>query len=106
MPYILREAQEKGEKGYKVCKKDEPKRCFSKHPLPLERAQKQRTAIILSELGRSRRGGDGMKKTEEKVMVGKRSHCVYVDGKGVKYVRKDGAFEELLLEKCGSQSTL
>jgi hypothetical protein len=50
MPYILKEVGE----GYKVCKKDNPKRCFSKDPIPKERAVKQRTAIILSEMGRSR----------------------------------------------------
>jgi len=53
MPYEIVEASEKGKKGYKVCKKDNPSKCFSNHPLSKEVAQKQRTAIILSELGRS-----------------------------------------------------
>lgn len=53
MPYIIRPATEKGEKGFKVCKQDDRKRCFSKHPLPIETAKKQRTAIILSEMGRA-----------------------------------------------------
>jgi hypothetical protein len=52
MPYIIKEAQKEGKKGFKVCKKDEPKKCFSKNPLPKETAQKQRTAIILSEMRR------------------------------------------------------
>jgi len=58
MPYILKKTKEKGKVGYKVCKRDEPERCFSKHPLTEKKARKQRTAIILSELGRSiKRGG-------------------------------------------------
>ena len=50
MPYIIKKTKEKGKVGYKVCKRDEPERCFSKHPLSEKKAQKQRTAIILSEL--------------------------------------------------------
>lgn len=62
MPYIIKKAKE----GYKVCKKDEPKRCFSKQNLTEETAKKQRTAIILSELGLSRkRGGAGNTLPEE-----------------------------------------
>lgn len=56
MPYIIKEVTEekdkKKTKGYKVCKKDNPEKCFSKTPLPKERAEKQRTAIIISELSR------------------------------------------------------
>ena len=65
MPYIIKKTKEKGEIGYKVCKRDEPERCFSKHPMSEEKAKKQRTAIILSELGRSRPHG-GMEKQEKK----------------------------------------
>lgn len=43
MPYIIKAVGD----GYKVCKKDKPKRCFSKAPLPKERAEKQRKAIII-----------------------------------------------------------
>jgi hypothetical protein len=57
MPYIIKPVTENHEKGFKVCKKTNPDKCFSNHPLPKERALKQRTAIILSELGR--RGGNG-----------------------------------------------
>ncbi len=57
MPYILKEAQKEGKKGFKVCKKDEPKKCFSKNPLPKETAQRQRTAIILSEMRRTPAAG-------------------------------------------------
>lgn len=60
MPYVIKKSSEKGKKGYKVCKLDEPSRCFSKHPLSEEIAKKQRTAIIMSEMGTSapRRGGN------------------------------------------------
>jgi hypothetical protein len=63
MPYIIKETTEKGQKGYKVCKRDKPSRCFSKHPLTEEKAKKQRTAIIMSEMGlsRSRTGGSDVK---------------------------------------------
>lgn len=57
MPYIIKKTKEKGTTGYKVCKLDNPKRCFSKHPLTEIQAQKQRTAIVLSELRRSRKVG-------------------------------------------------
>jgi hypothetical protein len=42
MPYFLRKVSN----GYKVC---DSNRCFSKNPLPLQQAQKQRVAIALSE---------------------------------------------------------
>lgn len=42
MPFFLRKVSG----GYKTCDKN---RCFSKNPLPLERARKQRIAIALSE---------------------------------------------------------
>lgn len=45
MPYVIVPVGN----GYKVCKKNEPTKCFSKKPLPQERAVKQRIAIILSE---------------------------------------------------------
>jgi hypothetical protein len=35
--------------GYKVCKKDETSRCFSKKGLPYDRALAQMRAIIISE---------------------------------------------------------
>ena len=50
MPYIIKKVKT----GFKVCKKDEPKVCFSKRGLPLKRAKKQRVAIILSEAGRKK----------------------------------------------------
>ena len=46
MPYIIKTVNN----GYKVCKKDEPNKCFSNKPLPKETAIKQEKAIILSEL--------------------------------------------------------
>jgi hypothetical protein len=45
MPYIIKKIDDK---GYKVCKKDEPKVCFSKKPIPKIRAIKQRKAIGMS----------------------------------------------------------
>lgn len=51
MPYIIKKVKT----GFKVCKKDEPKVCFSKRGLPLKRAKKQRVAIILSEAGRKKK---------------------------------------------------
>jgi hypothetical protein len=39
-------------RGYKVCKEDEPDRCFSKKSLPKKTAVKQRIAIIISETQR------------------------------------------------------
>lgn len=46
MPYIIKPVNN----GYKVCKRDEPNKCFSNKPLTKERAIKQEKAIILSEL--------------------------------------------------------
>lgn len=40
--------------GYRVCQADKPSECFSNKPLTKTRAQAQRTAIILSELGLSK----------------------------------------------------
>ena len=60
MPYIIKKVKEDGKTGYKVCKKNEPSRCFSEHALTEEKAKKQRTAIILSEMGLSRRKGGGL----------------------------------------------
>lgn len=51
MPYIVKNVAD----GYKVCKKDEPAKCFSKKPLPKERAVKQRIAIIISQQQRRKK---------------------------------------------------
>jgi hypothetical protein len=45
MPYIIKTSKD----GFKVCKKSKTDECFSKEPIPLERAKKQRVAIIISE---------------------------------------------------------
>lgn len=45
MPYIIKSSKQ----GFKVCKKSNTDECFSKDPLPLERAKKQRVAIIINE---------------------------------------------------------
>ena len=44
MPYIIKPVK----KGFKVCKADEPTKCFSNKPLT-KKAKKQEVAIILSE---------------------------------------------------------
>lgn len=49
MPYELVKQRNN---TFKVCKKSNLSECYSKKGLPLERAKKQRTAIILSELKR------------------------------------------------------
>jgi hypothetical protein len=41
-------------RGYKVCKSDEPDRCFSNKPIPKKTAEKQRVAIIISEKSRQK----------------------------------------------------
>jgi len=46
MPYILRKIKD----GYKVCKKNEPKKCFSNNPLTKEKATRQMKAIYANEL--------------------------------------------------------
>ena len=45
MPYIIKPVK----KGFKVCKADEPTKCFSNKPLTKKKAKKQEVAIILSE---------------------------------------------------------
>jgi hypothetical protein len=47
MPYELLNYRN----GWRVCKTQEPDVCFSKKPLSLERAKKQKTAIEISERG-------------------------------------------------------
>ena len=43
--------------GYKVCKKNNPKKCFSNKPLTLEKAKKQLKAIGISEAIKKQSGG-------------------------------------------------
>lgn len=40
--------------GYKVCKKDDKTKCFSKKPLSKTTAEKQKIAIIISEKQRKK----------------------------------------------------
>lgn len=56
MPYVILPKTEEGKKGYKVCKADNPDKCFSKKPLTKETAIKQRAAIAISEVQRSKKG--------------------------------------------------
>jgi hypothetical protein len=53
MPYIIKK---EGEKGFKVCKRDQPNVCFSKKPIPKKRAIKQLKAIGMS--GRMKGGSE------------------------------------------------
>ena len=46
MPYTIKPVN----KGFKVCKKTNPKICFSKSPITKTKAIKQMKAIILSTL--------------------------------------------------------
>jgi len=66
MPYIIQEVKQEGKKGYKVCKKANPEKCFSKKPLPLETAKRQRTAIIISEMSRKPSTSTSNKKPQKK----------------------------------------
>ncbi len=45
MPYEIRKFKD----GFRVCKKYEPSKCFSKKPLKIETAKKQKKAIEMSE---------------------------------------------------------
>ena len=58
MPYIIKRVP----RGYKVCKQSNTDMCFSRRPLPLSRAQKQRTAISLSEMSRTRKSNTSIRK--------------------------------------------
>lgn len=51
MPYSI----VKYKTGFRVCKKDKKSECFSNKPLTKKTATAQRTAIILSELGLSKK---------------------------------------------------
>lgn len=51
MPYEVVKSKMKGVEGYRV-RKEGTREYFSKHPLTLEQAKKQRTAIILNEIQR------------------------------------------------------
>mgnify|MGYP003657185867 CR=1 FL=1 len=50
MPYQIK----KYKSGFRVCKTNPSSECFSNKPLTKKMAKKQRTAIILSELGLSK----------------------------------------------------
>jgi hypothetical protein len=70
MPYEIKKVRTP-KNSYKVCKKIEDKRCFSKKGLPYKRALAQMRAIIISELNNkkySKKGSTkkGSKKTSKK----------------------------------------
>lgn len=98
MPYILK----KEKSGFKVCKRDEPSRCFSKEPLTEEQAKKQRTAIILSEL-RHQGGMDKVKKTIEEDLTLELAEEFFRNPKinpitGANILRFNGVFNRILLK--------
>ena len=45
MPYVIKKVKD----GFKVCKKNEPNKCFSNKGIPKKRAEKQMKAIQISE---------------------------------------------------------
>jgi hypothetical protein len=66
MPYEIKKVRTP-KNSYKVCKKLEDKRCFSKKGLPYKRALAQMRAIIISELGYKKPSKKGSaKKTSKK----------------------------------------
>jgi hypothetical protein len=63
MPYEIKKVSD----GFKVCKKIEDKTCFSKRGLPYKNALGQMRAIIISEMGMSRKTSKkSSKKTSKK----------------------------------------
>ena len=60
MPYEIKKVSD----GFKVCKKIEDKKCFSKRGLPYKNALGQMRAIIISEIGISKKTS---KKTSKKI---------------------------------------
>lgn len=45
MPFFIKKTKD----GFKVCKRDEPKKCFSNKSLTLSKAKKQMKAIGMNE---------------------------------------------------------
>jgi len=61
MPYEIKKVRSP-KNSYKVCKKLEDKRCFSKKGLPYKRALAQMRAIIISELNNKKYSKKGSTK--------------------------------------------
>jgi hypothetical protein len=80
MPYEIKKVSD----GYKVCKKIEEKECYSKRGLPYKNALGQMRAIILSEMGMSRKTS---KKTSKK-KLSKKGSTKKGSRKGAKPVHK------------------
>ena len=87
MPFYIR----KFKTGYKVCKKNEPNKCFSNKPIQLKNAQKQLKAIGMNE----HLQGDG--KSDLKKLLDKNDIGIteYLD-KAKKQAKKEGYEPELL----------
>lgn len=67
MPYIIKKFKD----GYKVCKRDDKKVCFSNNPIPLERAKKQLKAIGMNEHKGGKINKDKIKISKELKMISK-----------------------------------
>jgi len=89
MPFVI---LKQSDGGYKVCKRDNPKICFSIKGIPLENAKKQMSAIGISE----KKGGampsnpDLYEKVKEKVMKKNPKHSAYRSMQIVKEYKKEG----------------
>ena len=67
MPYELKKVTD----GWKVCKQDDMKTCFSKRGLPYDNALRQMRAIIISERNRgipAKTSRKGSRKVSRKVV--------------------------------------
>lgn len=93
MPFIIIKSPDG---GYKVCKRDNPKICFSTHGIPLLNAKKQVSAIGISE-GKKGAGANTMpsnpdlyEKVKEEVMKKNPKHSAYRSMQIVKEYKKEG----------------
>jgi hypothetical protein len=94
MPYELNKVKT----GFKVCKKNNPKKCFSKKGLSKTKAEKQMKAIIISE---NKKGGAKPKnlelynKIKDEIYKKQPKHSLYRSARIVKeYKKQGGEFEE------------
>jgi hypothetical protein len=91
MPYIIKKVND----GYKVCKKEDPKKCFSKKPLTKERAIKQRQAIGISEGGAIPTNKKLYEKIKSEVYEDQPKHSLYRSARIAKeYKKAGGEYEE------------
>jgi hypothetical protein len=65
--------------GFRVCKEDNKKECFSNKPLTKKQAEKQKTAIILSELRKKGKLEGG----KNNIKFGQRRSCKALSSLGI-----------------------